>query len=78
MAQLSLYVGEETLGSLREEARRAGVSISKYAATILEARSRGCGWPAGWGELFGSSPDFPSVEQIRAGADDSLDDDVIL
>lgn len=67
MAQISLYIPETMMESLRSDAEELGVSISSYTRTILENRHKGGrfnwanGWPPGYFDLFGSSPDFPEI-----------------
>lgn len=66
MAQLSLYMDDASMEALRSDAEAAGKSISSYAREVLEKRhenKRGWvnGWPPGYFDLFGSSPDFPDV-----------------
>ena len=71
MAQLSLYMDETTMAGLREDAARRGVSISAYAREVLETRNtRNAagwenGWPPGFFDLYGSSPDFPEAEDLE-------------
>ena len=69
MAQLSLYMDDIAMEELRADAEAAGKSISSYAREVLEKRheaERGWvnGWPPGYFELFGSSPDFPDVVDV--------------
>lgn len=66
MAQLSLYMDDASMEELRTDAEAAGKSISSYAREVLEKRHEPKhgwvnGWPPGYFELFGSSPDFPEV-----------------
>ena len=69
VAQLSLYMDDIAMEELRADAEAAGKSISSYAREVLEKRheaERGWvnGWPPGYFELFGSSPDFPDVVDV--------------
>lgn len=72
MAQLSLYMDEAAMESLREDAAKANVSISAYARSVLEERNERKagewvhGWPPNWFDLYGSIPDFPDVEELPA------------
>lgn len=52
MPQVSLYVDEELMRTLRADARAEGVSLSKYVAGVL-ARSKEPAYPAGFFELYG-------------------------
>ncbi len=69
MAQLSLYMDDVAMDELRADADAEGKSISSYVREVLEKRhesGRGWvnGWPPGYFELFGSSPDFPDVPDL--------------
>lgn len=70
MAQLSLYIEDDALAELREDANANGQSISSYARSILKNRHASererweNGWPPGYFDLFGSSPDFPAVPDL--------------
>lgn len=67
MAQLSLYIEDAALAELRDDANACGQSISSYARSVLANRHKAererweNGWPPGYFDLFGSSPDFPEV-----------------
>ena len=62
MAQLSLYLEEEAMTALREDAARSGVSISRYAGEIISARNTVSGWPSGFFDLYGSLTDDISFD----------------
>lgn len=70
MAQLSLYMDEASMDSLRADAAKRGISISSYAREVLENRNMRDadgwenGWPPGFFDLYGSMPDFPNVEDL--------------
>lgn len=69
MAQLSLYMDDVAMAQLRSDAEAEGKSISSYARDVLEKRhesGRGWvnGWPPGYFNLYGSSPDFPDVPDL--------------
>ena len=78
MAQLSLYMDEASMESLREDAAKQGISISSYARTVLEERNTReapgweNGWPPGFFELYGSIPDFPSASDLEPEPVDPL------
>ena len=63
MPQLSLYMTEDEMDSLRKDAGDAGMSISSFARSILGKRECGNGWPDGYFELYGSCPDIDIEEQ---------------
>lgn len=71
MAQLSLYMTEEDMSSLKKEAQEQGKSISSYTRDIIAHRHQverngwENGWPPGFFDLYGSSPDFPQPEDMQ-------------
>jgi hypothetical protein len=56
MAQLSLYLDNDTYKQLTKRAKSAHKSKSLYVAESLQ-RSFDSGWPAGFFDLFGSIKD---------------------
>lgn len=56
MAQLSLYLEEETMDLLRKKAVLANVSLSKYVAKLIRS-DVSSGWPMGYWDLYGSIDD---------------------
>lgn len=66
MAQVTLYLDEETKRRVRKAARAAGVSQSRWLADLVK-RGTASEWPAEVRELAGSWPDFPTSEEIRKG-----------
>ena len=75
MAQVSLYVDDETMEYLREQSKSEGTSVSKFVGKVIKGYKddhKG-GWPEGWlDRVYGCAPDFPDVG--NEGIDDSLDD----
>lgn len=67
MAQISLYIDDAEMASLRKDADKDNRSLSAYVRGVLSSRHDGpCrslkgGWPEGYFGLYGSSPDFPEV-----------------
>jgi len=47
MAQLNLYVPDELATHLKQDARRAGLPLSRYVVSLLTVREDS-GWPAGY------------------------------
>ena len=47
MPQLHLYVPESVAAQIRARARAAGLSVSRYLATVLRAEAAP-GWPPGY------------------------------
>lgn len=56
MAQLSLYIDDETMNSMRKKAAISSLSLSKYVASLVRS-DVGNGWPEGYWGLFGSIQD---------------------
>lgn len=54
MPQLSLYVSDENLNTLRERSKEAGMSMSRYANRLIEQDAERAGWPRGFWDLFGA------------------------
>ena len=72
MPQLSLYLDDSTMDLLKEEAKRTGQSLSKYAAQSIRAGKRAQGWPDGFMDLYGClDSSFKRPDQ----GDASLDND---
>lgn len=73
MAQLSLYMDEASMDSLRVDAAKAGLSLSSYAREVLETRHEvGCAWPEGyWDSIYGSliDPSFVVPPELDPALD---------
>ena len=54
MPQLSLYLTDVNLHTLRNRAKDAGVSMSKYANRLIEQDAASSGWPKGFWDLYGA------------------------
>jgi hypothetical protein len=67
VAQVTLYLDEETKQHMREAAKSAGVSQSRWLADLVR-RSAAEQWPAEVRELAGAWPDFPETAEIRRGS----------
>lgn len=70
MAQVSIYLDDETAARMEKAARAAGVSRSRWLADVVRSRLAAT-WPEDVRALAGAWPDAPTAEQIRtdAGAD---------
>ncbi len=67
MPQMTIYLDRETDQMVREAARRAGESASKWVGEAIRRQTRDQ-WPADVLEILGSwEQDFPASEQLRAG-----------
>lgn len=64
MAQVTLYLDEETDRKMRKAARAAGVSRSRWAAEAIR-RKLGEEWPDAFLNLAGAWGDFPTADEIR-------------
>ena len=65
MAQVTLYMDEDTLARVREAAEAAGVSVSAWVSQLVRERTRR-EWPPGVAELAGAWPELPVAEDLRA------------
>ena len=66
MAQITLYIDDATQAKLREAAAERKVSQSQFVADLIR-RATVNAWPPEALALFGSMPDFPLAEELRAG-----------
>jgi len=67
MAQVTLYLDEETIERVRRAARASGLSQSRWLAQLVREKTAR-EWPAAVREMAGSWADFPEVEEIRRKA----------
>ncbi len=65
MAQLTIYVDENTRSRVEDAARAAGVSVSKWVKQQLEV-ALADRWPADYFNLFGSlaDTDLPAPDEL--------------
>jgi len=66
VAQVTIYLDDAAERRVKAAARKAGVSVSRWVADLVENRTR-TEWPAEVLELAGAWPDFPDPEEIRSG-----------
>ena len=66
MAQITLYIDDATQAKLREAAAERKVTQSQFVADLIR-RATVNAWPPEALALFGSMPDFPLAEELRAG-----------
>ena len=64
MAQITLYLDEETAHHLKKTAAAAGKSQSQWVAELIRSRIRS-EWPAHVARLAGAWADLPTAEEIR-------------
>jgi hypothetical protein len=67
VAQITIYLDDTAERRVKAAARKAGVSVSRWVAELVENRTR-TEWPAEVLELAGAWPDFPDLEDLRAQA----------
>jgi hypothetical protein len=65
MSQISLYLDQKTYASVKAAAQAAGVSVSRWVAALIEARTAQQ-WPASVKAMAGSWRDEPTE---RPGTD---------
>lgn len=64
MPQLTLYVDETTARKIRACAAASGVSLSRWVADLVQARTA-AQWPAEVVALAGCWGDAPDAKQLR-------------
>jgi hypothetical protein len=67
MAQITLYLDEETIKRVRRAARASGLSQSRWLAELVRERTARQ-WPDAVRELAGAWGDFPEVDELRRSA----------
>ncbi|MGH8562536.1 MAG: CopG family transcriptional regulator [Gammaproteobacteria bacterium] len=72
MAQVNLYLDEDTARKLKTVAKASGLSQSKWVAKLIRERVSD-EWPRQLAALAGAWPDIPDAEDLRQGlGQDSL------
>jgi hypothetical protein len=64
MRQVTIYLDDDTEKRARTAARSEGVSLSKWIASALRAKTA-TAWPKEVLDLEGAWPDFPEIHQLR-------------
>jgi len=67
MAQVTLYLDEETIKRLRRAARASGLSQSRWLAELVREKTARQ-WPDAVRELAGAWGDFPEAAELRRTA----------
>lgn len=62
MPQLSLYLDDPTMESLRANAAREDKTLSKFVANVLRDHAESNLWPQGFFNLYGACDDDALVE----------------
>jgi len=65
MAQVTLYLDDETQARMKAAARAAGVPVSRWVAQLIRARTQS-EWPESVRKLAGAWSDFPSLKALRS------------
>ena len=64
MAQLTLYLDDETAQKMRRAAEDEGISLSRWVAELIRQRTASR-WPESVARLAGAWADFPQAEELR-------------
>jgi hypothetical protein len=67
MAQVTLYLDEETAARMARAAKAAGMSRSRWVAELVRRRTAS-EWPPSVARLAGAWKDLESAERLRRGA----------
>jgi hypothetical protein len=67
VAQVTLYLDEETIKRMRREARASGLSQSRWLAELVRERTA-TRWPDAVRELAGAWDAFPETDELRRSA----------
>ena len=73
MPQLSLYISDENLVTLRNRSAEEGLSMSRYANRLIEQDANSGGWPAGFWDLYGAISDESFVAPPHPLAEDDAE-----
>ena len=64
MAQVTLYMDDDTMARMRAAAEAAGLSMSAWLTRLVRERTR-TEWPGDVAALAGAWRDLPSAEELR-------------
>ncbi|TVQ88951.1 MAG: CopG family transcriptional regulator [Deltaproteobacteria bacterium] len=64
MAQVTLYMDDDTMARMRAAAEAAGLSMSAWLAQLVQERTR-TEWPREVAALAGAWRDLAGAEQLR-------------
>jgi hypothetical protein len=67
MAQITLYLDEETAARLAKAAKRAGLSRSRWLAQLIRERTA-TEWPQAVRDLAGAWAELGTTERLRRGS----------
>ena len=71
MAQVTLYMDDETLRSAKAAAKGANLSVSAWLRRLVQAQVQ-AEWPAEVRDLAGAWRDLPAAEALRAEQPEDL------
>ncbi len=71
MGQVTLYLDAETEARLKSAAKEAGVSQSRWVATLIQQKTAD-EWPPWVARLAGAWADLPTAEELRAGGPEDI------
>ncbi|MGI8746360.1 MAG: CopG family transcriptional regulator [Bryobacteraceae bacterium] len=66
MPHLTIYLADDVEKNVRAAAKKEGLSINKWIA-LKVARTVASQWPDAVLKAAGVLPDFPDLEELRAG-----------
>jgi hypothetical protein len=67
MAQLTIYLDDETEERMKRAAEEAGLSRSRWVAEVIREKTTS-EWPESFRRLIGTwGDDFPELDEIRRG-----------
>lgn len=75
MAQVSLYMSDEVLKTLRADAGKSHVSVSRYVSDLVQQKAASNGWPKGyWENVYGCLDDdsFVIPDELDPSFDNAL------
>lgn len=72
MAQVTLYLDEETARRMKRAARASRMSQSRWLAQLVREKTA-TEWPAAVREVAGAWPDFPEAEDLRKTDGDDVE-----
>jgi hypothetical protein len=64
MAQVTLYLDEDTEIRMKRAAKDAGLSVSRWVANLIREKTADR-WPESVREMMGSWPDAPTADELR-------------
>jgi hypothetical protein len=69
MGQVTLYLDMDTEAKMKEAAKAAGVSQSRWIADLIREKTA-TEWPSSVAGLAGAWADFPELDEVRSTGQD--------